>query len=352
MTAPFVIYALPRSRTAWLSKFLSYGDWQCGHDELRHVRSLDDVTAWFSQPKTGSTETAAAPWWRLVQKLVPNIKTVVIRRPVNDVVHSLYKAGSTVDPVVMLKAMTRLDNKLDQIEARVPGCLSINFSALARQDVCAELFAFCTGEALNSNYWRDMDRTNVQVDFEKLERFCIAFRDRFAAIAAVAKQISLQDLRRIPAADIDGVTIGTEDFDTFLRDGTHLFRQHCVEVGEQPDAWMNKNIPLMRRLHSAGALFMTTARCNGRMFGYLMSIVSPSLEKTTGMQGIQTLFYTEPSIPGLGLQLQRAAIKTFREKGISEIFFREGIRGSGPRMRPLYKRLGAEPYGELYRMEA
>ncbi len=28
---PFVVFGLPRSRTAWLSRFLTYGDWVCGH---------------------------------------------------------------------------------------------------------------------------------------------------------------------------------------------------------------------------------------------------------------------------------------------------------------------------------
>ena len=72
MTPPFVVYALPRSRTFWLSRFLCYAEWNCGHDEIRHARSLDDVRAWFSQSYTGTVETAAAPWWRLIQRLRPD----------------------------------------------------------------------------------------------------------------------------------------------------------------------------------------------------------------------------------------------------------------------------------------
>lgn len=36
----FVVFSMPRSRSAWLARFLSYGDWHCGHDEIRHFRSL------------------------------------------------------------------------------------------------------------------------------------------------------------------------------------------------------------------------------------------------------------------------------------------------------------------------
>jgi hypothetical protein len=31
---------------------------------------------------------------------------------------------------------------------------------------------------------------------------------------------------------------------------------------------------------------------------------------------------------------------------------RAGVVGAGPRMGALYRRLGAEPFGELYKMEA
>ena len=67
MTTPFLIYALPRSRTYWLSKFLSYGDWVCGHDQIRYFRTIDDIKGWLNLPATGSAETGIAEWWRVVQ---------------------------------------------------------------------------------------------------------------------------------------------------------------------------------------------------------------------------------------------------------------------------------------------
>ena len=90
---PFVVFALPRSRTFWASRFLSYGGWACGHDEALHVRALDDVRSWFAQPYVGTVETAAAPFWRLLHAVCPQAKVVVIRRPVSDVVTSLMALG-------------------------------------------------------------------------------------------------------------------------------------------------------------------------------------------------------------------------------------------------------------------
>jgi hypothetical protein len=134
---PFVIYSLPRSRSFWTSRFLTSKGWSCGHDEARHMRSLDDLRSWLSLPRTGSVETAASPWWRLAQHIRPDIRTVVIRRPVGDVVGSLLRTGVAFDVPKLRATMLRFDAKLDQIAARVPGCLSITFDELREEAACA-----------------------------------------------------------------------------------------------------------------------------------------------------------------------------------------------------------------------
>ena len=78
---PFVVFGLPRSRTTWLSRFLTYADWVCGHDELRHMRSMDDISAWFSQPCTGTVETSGAASWRLLDTTAPGARVAIVRRP-------------------------------------------------------------------------------------------------------------------------------------------------------------------------------------------------------------------------------------------------------------------------------
>ena len=53
---PFLVLALPRSRTFWLSRFLAFGGWDCGHDQLRFMRGMEDVKAWLGTPCFGSVE--------------------------------------------------------------------------------------------------------------------------------------------------------------------------------------------------------------------------------------------------------------------------------------------------------
>ena len=125
MIRPFFILGLPRSRTYWLSKFLTYREWTCGHEELRHIRTMEDAKSWLSQPSTGSAETALAPFWRLLPK---DARLVIVRRPVAEVKDSLLRLslgdGGAFDPIALDGLLKRADAKLDQIRgARVRGCL-------------------------------------------------------------------------------------------------------------------------------------------------------------------------------------------------------------------------------------
>src|SRR4029079_9933596 len=127
MASPFVIFSMPRSRSFWLSRFLSYGPWQCGHDEARHCRSLDDVTSWLSQPFTGTVETAAAPFWRLLPE---GGRVVTLRRPVDDVLGSTRRTGMEFDDAPMTAMLRDTERKLNQIEARLPNVLAVTFANL------------------------------------------------------------------------------------------------------------------------------------------------------------------------------------------------------------------------------
>ncbi len=340
---PFIIYALPRSRTFWLSRFLSYNDWNCGHDELRHARSMDDVKAWFSQPNTGTVETSAAPWWRLVPA---DVRTITIRRPVADVVESLARLG--FEQNVMLPLMKRLDRKLDQIERRVPGVLSVRFADLENEGACRELFEHCLPYPHDPEWWAEFAGMNLQVSMSSLVRYMAAYRPQMEKLAKIAKHRTIAGMTRTRM--IDCVTIQEEPFDDAMRDGAHLFEAHCVAVGEAPDNWKNKNTDLMRELYQMGRLFVTTARSNGRLFGYLQTMIGPSLESPHEQSAINLLFYADTSFPGLGLKLQHAAVDGLKRRGVDEAFFRAGIRGSGPRLDVLYRRMGAEQFGQLYRL--
>lgn len=190
-----MVFSLPRSRSAWLSRFLTYGDWHCGHDELRHMRQLEDVRSWLSQPNTGSVETAAAPFWRLGLDLRPDLQVVTIRRDPEAVTDSLLRCGFTTDRPTMLSAMRRLDRRLDQIEA-CTGAWSCGFDDLVREDVCAELFERLLPYRHDRRRWAALNGENVQISIPALTRYVAAHWPQINRLNEIARRESIALLTR------------------------------------------------------------------------------------------------------------------------------------------------------------
>lgn len=351
MKPSFLILGLPRSRTAWLSRFLTYRDWICAHDELRHVRQIEDVRSWLAQPNTGTVETAAAPFWRLALHLRPDLRIVTIRRDPEEAAESAVRCGLVSDLDAATKLMRRLDHKLGQIERRVPGVRSYRFEELNDQQTCADLFEHLLPYRFDADWWRKCAAEDVQIDVPALNRYVEAHRPQLDRIAAIARQKSLALLHSRRVSDNGALTVGFESLRSLLRDGERAMREHCAEVGEHPDNWAGKNLAQLQANEDVGRLQVAVARCNGRVFGYLVTAIGDSLEAEGRTWACHTAFYASPDYPGLGLKLQRRAVEGLRVRGIHEVAMRAGVRGAGNRVSALYRRLGAEPFGEFYRLE-
>lgn len=354
---PFVVFALPRSRTHWLSRFLTCGGWNCGHDQAQHVRSVADVRSWLSLWRVGTVETAAAPFWRMLATMRPDAKVVVVRRPVPDVVASLKATGVQLDWVAIEKYLRRADRKLDAIAAHFPGALSVQFDDLRTEGTCRAVFEHCLGIPHDAERWRWFDATNMQIDLGAVLRYMRAHAPQLRRAEALCVREINRSLRggslRLGPVQANGITIQEEPLAIFMRDGQALFEEHCEAVGEAPDEWTRKNIPMIEAIESVGGWQYMTARCNGRMLGYLQTLIGPSLESTTRVSATQGLFFVSKDAAGLGLglKLQRASIAALRARGVGEIRMREGVRGSGPKLGVLYRRLGAMEDGHLYRLD-
>jgi GNAT superfamily N-acetyltransferase len=309
---------------------------------------LDDLHSWLSQPCTGTVETLAAPFWRWLPSYRPDVRIVTVRRPVSDVVASLEALG--FDPAVMMPAMRRLDRKLDQVEARVPGVLTVPFSDLSTEAGCGRLFEHCLPYEHDPKWWGLLRQLNIQVNMGGVVRYMAAHR---AQTTKLAKQLEHRIIAamRPPEREFDGITFQVEPFREFYRDAEELFREHLTQTDQAPDDHMQKNLELFARLDDIGGLQVLTARGNGRMFGYLVSVVAPSLDKSGILHAEHTIFFASAAVRGLGMRLQREAAAKLRERGCSSVLMRAGHRGSGPRLGTFYRRLGADEFGQLYRLE-
>lgn len=159
MTRPFIIYALPRSRTAWLSKFLTYGDWKCGHDIVTDYFTPESLQHALTAPNFGTVETGMAEGWKLARRLVPNAKVVVIKRSSKDVIASLNKAGLEFSARQIIERAAALDEVALQQDV-----LTFYYEELENECACKKIFEWCLGIPFDRDWWLGLRNANIQID--------------------------------------------------------------------------------------------------------------------------------------------------------------------------------------------
>lgn len=164
----FIIYSLPRSRTAWAAHYLNYPlarpPQGVGHDLAVQVGSVEAfIDLYNKEGMFGSVEIGAVMAWRLIKKELPNLKTVVMRRPLIDVFNSFAKAGFEVD----LGELGELEVMLDAV-SQEPGVYSINSSDLDAPIVCKWLFEYCLELEFDFDWWAYMQSMNIQMDLHDI----------------------------------------------------------------------------------------------------------------------------------------------------------------------------------------
>lgn len=163
MTRPFIIYALPRSRTCWLSHLLTYGEWKCHHDPLAHMRP-EGIAAYLKSPNVGIIDTGLVQYWRQMKGLVPDAKIFTIRRDVLDVRDSLVKIGLGYPISPFYQALEDIEKE--------SGVTSIAYDTLNNPDETNQLLKDCTGHD-DWDWCRGLADANIQINPEFIrEKLC------------------------------------------------------------------------------------------------------------------------------------------------------------------------------------
>jgi hypothetical protein len=161
---PFVVFALPRSRTAWICYYLAQNKRLVGHDTAIWCKRPGDFFANFSGGMAGTIETGAMIAWRRIFDAMPDARFAVIKRPVEDVKRSLSQFG-------VYAADGELERKnalLDEISEQ-PNVLTVPFSGLYAAESRGRLFEHCIGEPYDPIWDATIAHRNIQIDvFERL----------------------------------------------------------------------------------------------------------------------------------------------------------------------------------------
>ncbi len=151
--------------------FLTYDAWTCHHEKSMTMRSMADVRELLSAPNTGTAETASAYGRCLLKWMFPDIREVVVLRPVDEVMASLVavseRGGFSFDLPRLRKIMEKGHRALLKI-ARDPKVLVVDYADLEQEETCARVFEFCLPYAFDKAWWELYKDKNIQLDFPLL----------------------------------------------------------------------------------------------------------------------------------------------------------------------------------------
>lgn len=343
---PFVVLALPRSRTAWLAKFLAPGQLRCGHDLAIECESVHDFVSYFvdgDQPLAGTIETGSVEGFAALRALMPAAQFIVIRKSEHEVILSLAKLGISGHEVEdQVCARGRM---LDAVSAE-PGVITIRHSALASEACCAYLFQLCTGLTHDSARWQRLAGINVQIDMA--ERHGL-LRERAEAIAKLKHSAQAFGPMPKPA---HSWTIAREPWAGIWPEIEPLGRQHFAEcnAGLSPRPYA-PNAQLMQLMSLAGLLHWWTARdADGRLVGYMSWSVLNDPESTGLVYADQGAWYIEDSGNswGMAYELWHRALADLKLMSVRQLYLHHHLQGRGAHLGQFFERQGAAPMKTVY----
>jgi len=167
---PYAVFSAGRSRTMWLSAFLTYGICVCNFEATARVSSLSEVLTMLAIPGMGAAETLAAPAWPLLLTAEPRLRAVVVRRPTEEILASLLAATKDkleLDLDKLRHLLAYLRRALDKLGLQ-PQTLTVDFHELAREETCRAVFEHCLPYKHDSGWWKFLSEKNINPDVNRL----------------------------------------------------------------------------------------------------------------------------------------------------------------------------------------
>ncbi len=337
---PFIVLSLPRSRSAWITAFLSYGGRKCGHDLATQCESVADFAAMLRGEYAGTAETGAVVGWRAIRALMPEAKIAVVRRPVQEVHNSLARFG--LGGKLLMDELRERDAMLEQVAA-VPGVRSFTFDDLEGINACQQLFEHCLGEPFEWEWWESLANVNVQVDVRDRLKYLVDNKTKIDALKA--------DAARIARA---GIVIGPERWDSIWPEVDSLGAAHYGEVcaRSEPNRPYKLDAAAMRAMNEARTLLIFTARVDGVLAGYCMWTLANDVESAGLLIAQHGPWFVKEEFKGLnlGAKLFDLSIDELRLIGVKCVFPHHRLEGRSAKVGAFYRRRGAVEIQRTYSM--
>lgn len=160
---PCLVIGTPRSRTAWLSAFLSAPDRIFVHEPSVHWRDLDDLRKFLDQPGAAACDSGLTLFWRDAMEMRPDLRLIVVLRPLAEVFDSYERAGIPITPQGRRAIAETFDVANEAFLAR--NSFSVRMNVLGNVEVCRQLYRFAHGYSPTISWWRHWHELNVQRDW-------------------------------------------------------------------------------------------------------------------------------------------------------------------------------------------
>lgn len=155
----FFIAGLPRSRTAWLANFLTWGNTCCHHDLWGRVRSIEELRTVFDETpahNVGNSDAGNVLHHEALTQEFPEAKWFIVNRPIDEVHASCQRVG-----LADMSTLEMLARKLEELRGRVNVVHEFTFDRMGAFQVAQEAMAFL-GIGIPSYRLELLESMNVQ----------------------------------------------------------------------------------------------------------------------------------------------------------------------------------------------
>ncbi len=347
MPRPFVIFGLPRSRTTWLSHFLSYGEARVGHDIAVHCRRAQDFLDCYSRGMTGTCETGAVIGWPWLVQQMPDVRIVLVRRPLPEVVAELASFGMIAPPGELEEREAELDRL-----AQMPGVESIGFAELRDPHVCQWLFELLLDRPIDWVWWKALDRTVIQPDMQQAADHLFANYEALQLLELEIRELVSKAEPVFGSVTAPSVTYAWEHWDEFwpwaepLLAAEHAEYLRVFQLNPlEPDS------DAFSAACSAGVLRIAVARLRGKAIGYFFLSLGLDSESLHVIQATQGPWYVLPDVgPRVGLKLWNMARDEAARLGAHEMNLHSPVHGRGARLAQFFIAKGATPVNNTFKL--
>ena len=338
MTPPFVIFALPRSRTAWLAHWLAHvSGARVGHDLAIDANTIDHWLEAVARTYRGTCETGAVEIWPILRRSVPNCRIITIHRPLKDVCASLAAAGYTPP----LETLTRRYAALERL-AEEDGVLSVPFGALVDPKWCAMVQEYALGQPFNWSAWREADEINIQVEYStRIQRLA----ERRPALDKLKAELAERLAEHKPF-----ISVGEEPWASVAEDVERMGVSHHAEATEAIAGDYRLDQKTLLDLAAASLWRVFVARIDGVFAGYCCWMKETNLEEAAPPTMNHGPFYASPCFARhrLGVKLLNVSRAVLEAEGYKILRLHHTTRGRGAKAGALYEQLGAVEYQREY----